>query len=246
MERLLNLMKIDGHIADDSGEAPDLVIEVGADRIGVEVTEIFQKSYDAGMLPQARETFARQVLAKAKQIYIDAGGRPCSVFVLFSTGHDLRKVQRDTLAHQLAAFVASTEPTPSQLRQWRPTCVDNPLPEVITFVQVYGHPLESQTHHWTAPAAGWVAPLTPRILQSRIDEKSKLLDKYRTRTPVVWLLLVSDSANPSQFFDLPSEEVARSVSSTFNRTFYLAAFKDYAIELGTTQTDAQRIAATDS
>lgn len=246
VERLLKLMNIDATIVDDAGEAPDVIIQIGAVRTGVEVTEIFRDSRSRSMSLQAREAFAHHVLMRAKQTYIESGGVPASVSVHFSLNYDLRKIQRDALSSQLAAFVRSLGVGPDQLKQWRSTGIDDPLPEAVNFVQAYGFPAGSLAHHWSAPSAGWVATLTPQILQSRIDEKSRLLVNYRSRIRENWLLLVSDGARPSQFFDPPTDEVARAVTSPFDRTFYLASFKGIAIELGTTRHDAQQVAATDN
>jgi hypothetical protein len=71
------------------------------------------------------------------------------------------------------------------------------------------------------------------MLQARVDEKAALLPKYTLRAATNWLLLVSDGGRPSQLFDPPTPEVASSIVSPFERTFYFGRFNSIVIELGT-------------
>jgi len=77
--------------------------------------------------------------------------------------------------------------------------------------------------------------MTREILQARVNAKAALLPKHRERVRVNWLLLVSDGAKPSQFFELPAEEHVYGVVSPFDRTFYFARFKGIVVELGASQ-----------
>lgn len=235
LDTFLAAAKIDAEVADDSSEAPDMVIRVGQDLVGVELTEIFTTGPSpAGTFPlQARESLAQRIVARASEIYRESGAQHANVSVHFNPGADLRTLNRDETAARLAAFVAAQALTPDQYVQWRPDYVTSPLPEAITFVNMLGVP-EPRMAHWSSPSAGWVAPLTREILQARVDEKAALLPKYRERAKTNWLVLVSDGARPSQFFDPPTREHASTVVSPFDRTFYFARFKNLVIELGAT------------
>ena len=239
LDTFLAVAKIDAEIVDDGNEAPDAIIRVGELSVGVEISEIFTAHAGASgsLSPQGRESIAQRIVARASEIYRESGVPHAHVSVHFSPSSDLRVLNRDDTASRLAAFVVAQALSPGQYVQWRPDYVTNALPDAINFVNMLGVP-ELGMAHWSAPGGGWVAPMTGEILQGRVDEKAALLPKYRERAKTNWLLLVSDGAKPSQFFEPPTKEHACAVVSPFDRTFYFARFKSLVIELGMSQNDA--------
>ena len=233
LDTFLAAAKIDAEIMDDSNESPDFVICVGSDPVGVELTEIFTSSAGSdGTLPlQARESLAQRIIAHASDLYRESRAQHAHVSVHFNPSSDLRTLNRDETAARLAAFVRAQALSPGQHVQWRPDYVADPLPDAITFVNMLGVP-EPGMAHWSSPSAGWVSPLTSEVLQARVDEKAARLTKYRERAERNWLVLVSDGAKPSQFFEPPTREQPSMVVSPFDRTFYFARFKSLVMELG--------------
>lgn len=233
LDAFLAAAKIDVEVLDDVNEAPDVIVRAGDSFVGVEITELFtQPARNEGAISlQGRESIARKVVDRASEIYRASGAPHAYVSVHFSPSSDLRRLNRDETARRLANFVAQLALSSEQHTQWRQDYASGALPDAITFVNMLGVP-ENSMAHWAAPSAGWVSPMTSELLQARVDEKARLLPKYRTRVKDNWLLLVSDGAKPSQFFDLPTHELARSIVSPFERTFYLARFKGTVIELG--------------
>lgn len=236
LDTFLAAAKIDAEIVDDSNESPDIVIAVGQDSVGVEITELFNDTAGTFSL-QARESIAQRIVARASEIYRDSGAQHAHVSVHFNLNADLRRLNRDEAAARLAAFVKAQALSPGQHLQWRPDHVTTPLPDAINFVNMLGVP-EPGMAHWSAPSAGWVSRMTHEILQRRVDEKAALLAKYRQRVRTNWLVLVSDGAKPSQFFEPPTREHASAIVSPFDRTFYFARFKSLVIELGNSKNDA--------
>ncbi len=233
LDTFLATAKIDAEVVDDSSESPDVIIRVGQHAVGVEITEMFNENAGVSGSPplQARESFAQRIVNRASEIYRESGAQHAHVSVHFSLSSDLRRLNRDETAARLAAFVAAQALSPGQHVQWRHDYAADSLPDAINFVNMLGVP-EPGMAHWSAPSAGWVAPMTSEILQARVDEKAALLPKYSTRVKTNWLLLVSDGAKPSQFFEPPTKEHASAVVSPFDRTFYFARFKSLVIELG--------------
>lgn len=231
LEQFLAVSQISARVDDDTGEAPDFIIRINGQQVGVEVSELFTAQIGRRYSLQEHEALAQRILAHANQLYRGSGAQHAHVSVHFSTSSDLRTLDRDQTASQLSDFVQSQMLSPGQLVQWWPDYVMRPLPEAITFVNMLGVP-ETGMAHWSAPSAGWVAPLTQETLQARVDEKAALLAKYTLRVATNWLLLVSDGDKPSQFFDQPTPEVASAVLSPFERTFYFGRFRRTIIELG--------------
>jgi hypothetical protein len=232
LETFLKASSIAAEVLDSTSEAPDFLIGIHEGVVGVELTELFTDRVSGTVPLQAQESIAQRVVARAGEIYRTSGAQHAHVSVHFSSGSDLRKLNRDQLSAELAAFVQGQALSVGQLVQWRPDYVARPFADVITFLQMLGVPEASMTH-WSAPSAGWVAPLTAEVLQARIDEKGAHLPNYSKRAKENWLVLVSDGARPSQFFDPPTREVASAVSSPFDRTFYFARFRGIVIELAT-------------
>ena len=232
LEQFLAAAQIEAEIVDASNEAPDVIIRVGEELVGVEITELFKDQPGTSGSLQGQESLAQRIVANASQLYRESGAQHAHVFVHFAPGRDLRKVNRDETASRLATFVQTQAFVSGQLIKWRPDYATDTLPDVISMVYMLGVP-ETSMAHWSSPSAGWVAPMTNEILQTRVDEKAALLPKYVLRVKKNWLLLVSDGTKPSQLFELPTKEDALAVVSPFDRTFYLSRFKGVVLELGT-------------
>jgi hypothetical protein len=237
LEQCLRVSTISAEVVEDKGEAPDFVIRTGAHLIDVELTELFQAPGSDGSAKQAQEELARRIAKRAKEIYRQRGALPAHVSIQFSSSSDLRLLNREQTAGALADFIESQFLAPWQRREWRHDCASTTLPSAISYLNMLGVP-EAGMAHWSTPQAGWVTPQTLETIQQRVDEKAKRLPKYKDRVPTNWLLLVSDGARPSQFFEPPSSEVANAVVSPFDRTFYFARFKEVAVELGVGRDDA--------
>lgn len=123
-------------------------------------------------------------------------------------------------AAALSTFVRELNLRPWQSVDWRPGEYDKAqLPEEISFVHALGVP-NYEMVHWIVARAGWTAPLTIKVLQSRIDVKSDKLKEYQKVVAENWLVLVSDSTKPSQLFTTAPDFDGSQVTSPFSRTFY--------------------------
>lgn len=230
LERFLEAAKLQAEVTEER-EAPDFIIRFEGRSIGVEVTELFI-SHDTGRnLPQAQEALSSRIVSHAQQLYQASGARPAHVTVCFGSGCDLRSLNRDHTAAELASFVQGLHLSEWQRVDWRPEDLDGHLPDEISFVHVLGVP-KSEMAHWGVARAGWAAPLSAGTLQSRIDEKTTRLLKYRNTVSENWLVVVADGRKPSQLFDAKAEFDARTISSPFSRSFFYGHPDRAVIELG--------------
>jgi hypothetical protein len=231
LEQFLEVAGLSGEIVDDTGEAPDFIVQIERELVGVEITELFIIEGDRAENLQAQEALAQRIVSHAQRLYVSSGARHAHVSVHFAPGVDLRTLNRNQTAAALAAFVSSQSLTVGQHVQWHQDYVGTSLPDAVTYVQMLGVP-EPGMAHWTVPRAGWVAPMNEGVLQTSIDEKTALLPKYRERVGTNWLLLVADGSKPSQFFEPPSDAVASAITSPFARTFYFGRMRRTVLELG--------------
>lgn len=215
----------------DECEPPDFIVEFEGRRIGLEVTELFIEPDGGFKSMQARESIASRIVWKARAIYLASGAPPAHVSVCFAPGADLNSLNRDATASALASFIVERKLGVWDRISWRPEDGDNTLPDEIAFIHALGVPSHDMAH-WAAPRAGWAAPLTDSIVQSRIDQKALRLPHYCKVIPENWLLMVADRTRPSQLFDLGDRLNLQGIRSPFARTFFFGYPEDSVIEFG--------------
>jgi hypothetical protein len=230
LERFFEAAALAAEIVDE-WEAPDFIVQLEGRRIGVEVTELFISHDTTQNLMQAQESISARIVSKARQIYDASGGPPAHVSVCFSPGRDLRKLNRDRTANDLATFVRALNLTEWQRVDWRPEDFEGPLPEEISFVHALGVP-GREMGHWTVARAGWAAPVTVGALQMRVDEKATRLPKYREAVSENWLVIIADATKPSGLFDARSQIDTGAVSSPFSRTYFYGHPERIIMNLG--------------
>lgn len=218
LEQFFDYAEIRAEIIDER-EAPDFFVQYEGRRIGVEVTQLFISCNGVRNPIQAQESISTRIVSRARQIYDDSGGLPAHVSVCFNPGHDLRKLNRNGTANDLAAFVRTLKLTEWQRLDWRPEDFEGPLPDEISFVSALGVP-DRELAHWTVALTGWAAPVTVDALQRRVDEKAKCLPKYRETVGENWLVIIADATKPSGLFDTRSHIDPEAVSSPFSRTYF--------------------------
>lgn len=236
LERFIEAAGLSAEIVDER-EAPDFIVLFQERFVGVEITALFISHDTDRSLPQAQESISTRIVSRAERLYEASGAPPAHVTVCFVTGCDLRNVSRESTASRLASFVQSLNLTQWQRVDWRPEELDGSLPNEISFVHALGVP-SYQMAHWGVARAGWVAPVTAKVLESRVKEKSKRLPKYQDTVRENWLVIVADRRKPSQQFDTKPDFDPRGVSSPFSRTFFYAHPERAVIELGVESNNA--------
>lgn len=233
LEQFLETAKLRAEVLNAKDEAPDFIARFEGRLIGIEVTRLFISHDDGPYLSQAQESMSARIVSRAQQLYQASGAPWVHVSVHFDPGCDLRNLDRDSAASTLAEFVKGLDLSVDQHVQWRRESFDGPLPYEVTFLNMLGVPSAGMAH-WSAPRAGWVAPLTVEALQARIDQKAPLLPKYTQRVVENWLLLVAEGNRPSQFFDTDTRSTfnASMISSPFARTFFYGHMGGTVFELG--------------
>jgi hypothetical protein len=133
----------------------------------------------------------------------------------------------------LLELVQRTLSQTGEIVEWRPTYrADVSYAELFSHIHIYRQP-QSNAPHWLVTAAGWIAPLTAELIQSRIDEKAKRIGSYRSAMAEVWLVIGLRGTDPSQFFDPNTEELGGEFRSPFDRTYFFDGFLGRALLLRT-------------
>jgi len=219
LERFLDAAKLPGQVVDDKGESPDFIAEIQGERVGIEITELFNTGGKQAGASQAREAHEDKIVADARNLYTESEGQFAHVSVLFAPNLDYCKLDRTETSCALAAMAMD-----QALKRGQPICLNrnnasDKLPQAVTHVQMYGVSTK-ELGHWRVARAGWVGPLTVEILQDGISRKASRLPVYKKRADTNWLVLVTNSSKPSQFFEESQSAIDFQVSSPFARTFY--------------------------
>ncbi len=230
LERFIDAAMLQAEIVEER-EAPDFIVRVACGLIGIEVTGLFISHDPSSNSMQAQESISTRIVSAAQRLYETSGAAPAHVTVCFDPSCDLRNLNRDQTAHELASFVQGLNLAEWQHVDWRPEELDGPLPYEVSFVHALGVP-SFEMAHWGVARTGWVAPLDVTPLQARIDEKSKRLPAYQHEVSENWLLIVADATKPSQLIEAKDNFDPRRVSSPFARTFFYRHPDKTVIELG--------------
>ncbi len=200
-------------------EAPDFIVCVEGREVGVELTGLYI-SQDEKKSLQVRESISERIIAHARRFYDESAGPPVLVSVLFSTGANLRALDRIRTARALSDFIRGLALISGQHIFWHPDELeDSPLPDEISAVHARGVP-DHKMAHWAVARAGHVVPLTLLVLQAQIDKKAVKLDQYRKAAAENWLIVVGDGTRPSQLFNAAASFDPSHVRSPFSRTYY--------------------------
>jgi hypothetical protein len=212
-------------------EKPDFILSLPHGKVGIEVTELLKTTHPSAPPERAQESIADQVIEKARRLYEQRGGSPALVSVLFSPGHDLRKVHRDELANVIAVFIEKLAVNNGQRVIWRPGDMDIELPDAVSFAQILGVPSKKYAN-WSSPRAGWVACLTSEEIGKRISAKAVKLSEYKKSADQVWLLIVADRTRPSQMFEHRGAFDPTALKHPFERAYYYSYPENLILTLG--------------
>lgn len=227
LERFLECSGIEANIEKD-WENPDFIIQVDGKRIGVELTNLYIPTHPTRIPMQAEESAENKLLAHARTLYEQSGGKPVQVTALFGASSllsPLNKEARNRIAAALAAQVMKRSLHSMERLVYRLDDFDDDELENSTLlhwfssVTVLGVPTQEMAH-WGAARAGWASELSLSELQALVDKKAERLEDYRRVVPENWLLITSDGTKPSQMFRPELTFEPRDLKSPFERTFY--------------------------
>ena len=92
-------------------ESPDFIAVIAGDRIGLEITQMFGE-LAGGDDKVSAEALMHRIVGKAQRIYVESGARAAHVVVTFAANVDVRSLNRDEVARQLADVVGGLDLPP--------------------------------------------------------------------------------------------------------------------------------------
>ena len=201
-------------------EAPDFLI--GGGRVGLEETGIYRPYGDGIHSIKEQKLLTTRVVACAERRAFHDRLPPLFVSVYFG---EVEKQRAPLLAARLAAIVACNVPeSGGNVALHRNRISEAWWPRELRRVTITRGP-GSVGQNWEASGgAECSAPLTPDLLQRRIQCKNSKLHGYRGTLDESWLLLVVDDASRAGHFKVPSVTLAHTYHSGFDRVWLLRTF----------------------
>ena len=207
-----------GEVAD---EEPDFRFGTDANSLGIELSELLRPpSSNHGISPVAEQSYHQEIMALAEAQY---SGPPVHVSVYFA---DSRGTKRDklmmarALSHFLESKVAEANPYAVFLRD---------IPVGFGSIKIeLGY-----RKWWWGEAGGYTISDVRQQLTSRIEEKNKLLPRYRVHLPEgapVWLLLYS-LPSVERGMEFPHEIKNWRFSFEFDRVFWFVSYLNDFIQI---------------
>jgi hypothetical protein len=227
------LRAIDPKASVSDRESPDFAVVSDGRLVGVEVTEVHHPAQPGQAPLQAFANISAEIVQRAERANASGGGESLRVSVAFAPHAQLQTVRRDEAGQLLFELVQRALDRAGDIVEWRPTYRgDVRYAELFTRVHIYRHP-QGIAPHWFVTAAGWIAPLTAELIQSRIDEKASRISSYRAVMSELWLVIGVLGRDPSQFFDFNTEALGGTFRSPFDRTYFVDGFLGRAMLLRT-------------
>ncbi len=211
-------LPLSNHIKHDDN--PDFLIEHSAGILGIELTQLFKVTKHPNA-PQALESFRRQILESAQECY--KGIPPLMVRVWFNFNQTVPKNRTSEIkriSQSLAEIVKKWHyENPYRYHE----ILKSPLDNSNTFFSI--SIIRSRNPHWVVNNVALqqdFSSFSIEKIQSRIDEKNLLYEKYITKCDECWLLIIGNLFKDSQSFEIPNQ-IDHKFKSKFKRTYYMDA-----------------------
>lgn len=225
LNRALDLLGLRSNGEIQVSEAPDFLVPLGTETIGIEVTAFYLPEPRATQSHQARIGMQRIAVEQARRQFRSNGGPALYVTVFFVPDRDLSKARAYALGPILAHAVGSTR---------LPTSVHEPsaradlglLPSEIADISIHGS-VNATDELWYPAIAGWVAPIERSHIEAEIARKAIVLPKIRSKCEISWLLIVNDGFRSAAPCELSADAHALGFQSPFDRTLWLDSSRIY-------------------
>ncbi len=201
------------------GDNPDSLYKHGKGTIGIEHTQLFKetKHPSKGCSPQAIEVFRQNIVNYAQKCCeIDAPHLYVRVWFNFNlTVPKNRTLGIKRISQSLSEIV----------KKWHQKNPSKPYeilksPQIPTTFPSISIIRVKTRSPWVVNEAAHQENFSIEKVQSCIDEKNLLYEKYREKCDECWLLIMVNIFNNSQSFEIP-DRIDHKFNSKFERIYYM-------------------------
>lgn len=211
----------------EDGEAPDFALKRGAERIGLEITELYrlEGSYRNGSRRRMRENLYERVTNAAEAMWIRQGLPAVIACTSFTGAGDFGKKDVIGIAGSLVQLARDRLPPIGGEVTLRYDWHEEPrFPREVRNLYVQRFP-EIDEASWLHSDSGWMEPLRAEMLQEWIDHKEPKRRRYQISNRRVWLLVGCDGFALSGSFSKIELALQQTYKSSFERVFLAERFR---------------------
>jgi hypothetical protein len=207
-------------------ESPDFLVATSEGVLGIEVTKIHHANE-----PRQQESECRSLVDAACRLYENESTIPVEVKVHFGGSTQFNKRNKGKFARILANLVLTNIPRPNSLlsldNNW-----ENPrfFPYEIAGLSII-RLSAFRRNFWSVPSAGFFQEDFAPKIEAIIAIKEHAMRTYKTDCIERWLLIAAEGNSASTFFDPSKKTRQHSYRSSFDRIFFLEAFRRKVWEL---------------
>lgn len=207
-------------------ESPDFLVATSEGLLGIEVTKIHHANE-----PRQQESECRSLVDAACRLYENESTIPVEVKVHFGGSTQFNKRNRGKFARILANLVLTNIPRPNSLlsldNNW-----ENPgfFPYEIAGLSII-RLSAFRRNFWSVRSAGFFQEDFAPKIEAIIAIKEHAMRTYKTDCIERWLLIAAEGNSASTFFDPSKKTRQHSYRSSFDRIFFLEAFRRKVWEL---------------
>jgi len=207
-------------------ESPDFLVATSEGVLGIEVTKIHHANE-----PRQQESECRSLVDAACRLYENESTIPVEVKVHFGGSTQFNKRNRGKFARILANPVLTNIPRPNSLlsldNNW-----ENPgfFPYEIAELSII-RLSAFRRNFWSVRSAGFFQEDFAPKIEAIIAIKEHAMRTYKTDCIERWLLIAAEGNSASTFFDPSKKTRQHSYRSSFDRIFFLEAFRRKVWEL---------------
>jgi hypothetical protein len=207
-------------------ESPDFLVATSEGVLGIEVTKIHHANE-----PRQQESECRSLVDAACRLYENESTIPLEVKVYFGGSTQFNKRNRGKFARILANLILTNIPQPDSRisldNNW-----ENPsfFPYEIAGLSII-RLSAFRRNFWSVPSAGFFQEDFAPKIEAIIATKEQAIRTYKTDCVERWLLIAAEGNSASTFFDPSKKTLQYCYRSSFDRIFFLEAFRRQIWEL---------------
>lgn len=228
---LMNSLQYSYTDLEDNKENPDFKLTINNERIGVELTRIFNITTNPPLM--AIENEQRKIADKLLVLINKTGLPKTDIRLYFVPSKPFRpKTNINEYSLLLLNLIKNNFPKVNSQSNVKKASF---LPRELVSISISRFDFIEENNVYSGKNGGEVNDFID-LLQSRIDKKNKKIDIYDKKCNEFWLLVYSDGSSGAAMFQPSEETLSNTFTSRFQRVLFISNInphKTYELNLTT-------------
>ena len=229
LERFLSALSIELTSSPVRGEAPDFLIHLANRTVGIEHTQFFMPGIEGEAPSQMLHALKNLAIEHARRLFREQGGPPLYIWAHMNSHGPRTKQEAFALGERLASIV--------MINGWSDSVADGPrsfdlwrhIPQMSSYTVLPS--VDGTDELWTCGGGGWVATVSPDLIQATLNAKRNRYQMYIRSADEVWLLIVNDEFRGGAPCEIGETARDAAYDHPFDRAFWYDTVRHAAVEL---------------